>query len=50
MIKIKMVCSKCKKTPYKNKKNSNNNWSVYDNKPCEFCGGKLKIDTTGEPK
>jgi hypothetical protein len=22
---------------------SNQNWTVYDNVPCKYCGGKLKI-------
>lgn len=38
---IKVICSKCGKEPEKNQKNSNNNWTVIDNKLCVYCGGKL---------
>jgi len=40
---IKMICSKCGKEPEINKKMSNENWKVIDNKPCVHCGGKLTI-------
>lgn len=42
--KVKFICSKCGKEPKKNEEKSNENWTVFDNKPCEFCGGKLKLD------
>jgi len=40
---IKFICKKCGKEPEINKEMSNENWSVIDNKPCKFCGGKLTI-------
>jgi DNA-directed RNA polymerase subunit RPC12/RpoP len=42
-MEIKYVCEKCGKEPQKNESKSNKNWKVYDNKPCEYCGGKLTI-------
>lgn len=41
--KIKFICEKCGKKPNENKDKSNENWKVYDNKPCEYCGGKLTM-------
>ena len=43
---IKLVCENCGKEAQSNKKLSNKNWTVIDNKPCEYCGGKLKITIT----
>lgn len=43
-IDIIMICSKCGKEPDINKEMSNENWRVVDNKPCKYCGGKLKIE------
>jgi len=43
-IDIIMICSKCGKEPEINKEMSNENWRVVDNKPCKYCGGKLKIE------
>lgn len=40
---IKYICEDCGKEPEKNEKQSNKNWTVIDNKPCVYCGGKLKI-------
>ena len=40
---IKFVCSSCGKEPEINKNMSNENWTVVDNKPCVYCGGKLTI-------
>ena len=40
---IKFICKDCGKEPELNKEKSNNNWKVYDNKPCENCGGELTI-------
>jgi len=42
-FEIKMVCEKCGLEPEPNKKKSNENWVVVDNKPCRSCGGKLTI-------
>ena len=38
---IGFVCSKCGKDPKKNEKESTDEWTVIDNKPCVHCGGKL---------
>lgn len=38
-----VLCTKCFKVPTSNKEMSNENWTVVDNKPCEFCGGKLSF-------
>ncbi len=43
---ITFVCEKCGKEPVLNKEQSNQNWKVYDNKPCVHCGGKLTIKLT----
>jgi DNA-directed RNA polymerase subunit RPC12/RpoP len=40
---IKYVCEKCGKEPEPNKEMSNENWKVFDNKPCAHCGGNIKI-------
>ena len=32
-----------RKKPKKNEKESNENWDVFENKPCEYCGGELII-------
>lgn len=40
---IKFICDNCGKEPKKNEKESNKNWTVFDNKPCEYCGGELTI-------
>lgn len=40
---IRIVCSKCGKEPEKDEKRSNENWAVFENKPCAYCGGKLII-------
>jgi hypothetical protein len=37
------VCSICGKEAKKNEEQSNKNWSVFDNKPCVYCGGDLTI-------
>lgn len=40
---IKFVCEKCGKEPEKDIEKSNDNWAVFDYKPCMYCGGKLGI-------
>ena len=42
-IKIVILCSKCGKEPKRDKEKSNKNWDTIPNKPCEYCGAKLKI-------
>jgi hypothetical protein len=39
-VEIKFVCEKCGKNAPIDKKQSNENWIVYKNEPCE-CGGKF---------
>jgi hypothetical protein len=46
-MNIKMVCSKCGCEPKRNESMSNHQWDVYDNKPCEFCGGKIEMNFGG---
>jgi len=41
---IKFVCSDCGKEAEKDKKQSNENWNVFPNVPCKYCGGKMKLD------
>lgn len=43
--KVKIICDKCGKRQKRDKKESNENWDVYPNVPCE-CGGKFKPDFT----
>jgi DNA-directed RNA polymerase subunit RPC12/RpoP len=42
---IKFVCEDCGEKPEIDKKQSNKNWNVYQNKPCKHCGGKITIKT-----
>jgi hypothetical protein len=41
---VKFVCKKCGKEPEKDKGKSNENWAVFENKPCAYCGGELTIE------
>ena len=43
MKTIKFICEFCEKHAQKNEEMSNKNWTVIDNKPCVYCGGKLKM-------
>ena len=40
-MEIKFVCNKCGRTQKPDKKESNENWNVYPNEPCE-CKGEYK--------
>ena len=40
---LKLQCKDCEKEPEKNEEMSNKNWTVIDNKPCVYCGGKLTL-------
>lgn len=40
---IKMRCNKCHKELTPDKEQSNKNWNVFPNKPCE-CGGTPEFD------
>ena len=40
--KVKMRCDKCGKEPERDESQSNENWDVIPNTPCE-CGGELEF-------
>jgi len=42
-LSVKVVCSVCGKVPKRNERQSDKTWDVYDNKPCQYCGGTLKF-------
>jgi hypothetical protein len=44
MEKIIFVCKKCGKEQKRNEKKSNKNWNIFENKPCQFCGGECTLD------
>lgn len=39
-----LVCKDCGAKPEINKKMSSENWNVYDNKPCKWCGGEMILN------
>lgn len=39
---IRWICEKCGNEQKPDEKQSNENWAVYPNVPCEKCGGKFK--------
>ena len=43
VLSVKVVCSICGKVPKRNERQSDKTWDVYDNKPCQYCGGTLKF-------